>query len=129
MQIARLRWGDAEDTAALRLAATCERWDVLLGADVVYWPAGIEPLCATAAELLAANGVFFLGYNDRLPGNREKLLSGLHARGLLAAVAPLESFEVLDLPEASRPKITMYVISWAPDKRAALLEAAQVSHS
>ena len=131
VRIARLRWGDAEDTSALQVAAGRERWDVLLGADVVYWPAGIEPLCDSVATLLAADGIFFLGYNDRLPGNRERLLNGLAVRGLQAVVAPLDSFEVIDLPEASRPKITMYLITWTPASRSdmALANSAVVPRS
>ena len=117
-----LRWGCAEDEAAMAAAAGRRRWPVLLGADVVYWPAGILPLCATVAALLSPDGVFVLGYNDRLPGNREVLLQGLHARGLLVAVVPLDSFEVIDLPEASRAKITLYRITWCDAAKQALEE-------
>lgn len=120
-----LRWGDAGDAAALAAAAGRARWPVLLGADVVYWPQGIDPLCATVAALLAADGVFYLGYNDRLPGNRQALEHGLHARGLCAVIVPLESVDVADLHDAAREKITLFKITWSAAARAAWLEAGE----
>lgn len=111
---ARLRWGDAGDAAELAARSGVERWDLIVGADVVYWRAGIEPLAASVAALLAHQGLCIIGYYDRLPGNADALDAALAAHALRAERVPLDAFELPgELDAAMRAQITMLRIRWA----------------
>lgn len=64
-----LAWGVDADAARV-LGDPATKFDLLLGADVVYWSASITPLIASVASLLAPRGQFILGYFNRVDSNR-----------------------------------------------------------
>jgi predicted nicotinamide N-methyase len=62
----RLSWGNAADSKAVRQllgehnSRHVRRADVIVGSDLIYDTAVVEPLLRTARDLLAADGVFIL---------------------------------------------------------------------
>lgn len=81
-EVHALSWGDAGGHARVAAATGRSRWRVILGADVVYWSTCIGPLVASVAALLAADGVFIHGYNNRVDSNLVALLAAADAAGL-----------------------------------------------
>jgi predicted nicotinamide N-methyase len=85
--------------------------DVLLGADIVYWSASIEPLVSTADALLTEDGVFILGYFNRVDSMQRKLVEGMASKGLECTIIDPLSFLPSPLPsnlEPFLPNMTLY---------------------
>jgi len=108
----------ASHAAALALERPCRapgsRYEVLLGADVVYWAASVRPLVETAAALLARpGGVWLLGYTARVAAMRPALLAAAESAGLRWEVLPWcfsrsggAEAEGAELPVPSRVPLT-----------------------
>ena len=94
LAVAPLSWGE-ESSAAAALTlprpgrAPGSRYEVLLGADVVYWSASVRPLVETVAAVLERpGGVWLLGYTARVAAMRPALLAAAEAAGLVWEVIP-----------------------------------------
>lgn len=94
LAVAPLSWGDAATTAAALALPRPGRppgahYDVVLGADVVYWSASVGPLVAAVAAVLERPaGVWLLGYTARVETMRPALLGAAEAAGLRWEVVP-----------------------------------------
>jgi SAM-dependent methyltransferase len=77
-----LSWAKDEDHAKLAEASGRKRWRKLTGADIVYWSHAIPLLADSVARLLAPDGVFILGYFDRVASNKATLEGLLSDKGL-----------------------------------------------
>lgn len=71
----RLRWGDADDIAAL-LGSDCSeaRFDLIVGTDVVYKLELVEPLLHTLRKCTAPTGSVYLCLQRRCVASHERLL-------------------------------------------------------
>ena len=68
--VASLSWGSEEDLVALPR----NRFSLICGADIVYWQHSIVPLFVTVKAALAEDGVFILGYTERVSAMTDLLL-------------------------------------------------------
>ena len=84
-----LSWGSSSDLAALPR----QHFDLILGADVVYWGHSISPLVATVTGCLTRDGLFVLGYVERVSAMTVALLAALEAAGLQPEVVGWEWLE------------------------------------
>jgi predicted nicotinamide N-methyase len=64
--------------------AACERWDYIIGADLVYEPEAIAPLAALFDDLLARypEAVMIISHRHREQALDDDMMRGLYARGL-----------------------------------------------
>lgn len=123
--VAELDWGNVTHENALAAAAASaaaaspisvpslwrgRRWPMLVGADIVFWYAAVAPLVAAVKAMLAPDGVFILGYTDRVGRIRTALLEGLEGIGLERELVPWEAC------------LTEAAIEGSPDPVAALKE-------
>jgi predicted nicotinamide N-methyase len=62
----------------------CERWDYIIGADLVYEPETIAPLAALFDDLLARypQAVVIISHRHREQALDDDMMSGLYERGL-----------------------------------------------
>jgi predicted nicotinamide N-methyase len=86
-----LRAADAVQSEEAQVPPPRPGYDVIVGADVVYWSQSVSPLLATAAALLAKpDGVMLIGYTARVSTMRPALLAAAAAVGLHSEVVPWE---------------------------------------
>lgn len=122
-----LSWGSREDESRLASVTGRARWPVLIGADVIYWSHAIPLLFDTVAHLLAPDGVFILGYFNRVSTNKEKVESLAATAGLQWTCVDHSTYLAADAPPAFADhlhKMTLYRFTWAPGRAPAEAEAA-----
>ena len=82
-RVCDLDWGSRIAQERLEAETGVTKWKVILAADVVFWQEAIKPLSKTISDLLAKDGVMFLGYFDRATRNRVMLEEAIHEQGLV----------------------------------------------
>eukprot|EP00123_Amoebidium_parasiticum_P001561 comp12680_c0_seq1/m.7772 comp12680_c0_seq1/g.7772 ORF comp12680_c0_seq1/g.7772 comp12680_c0_seq1/m.7772 type:complete len:250 (-) comp12680_c0_seq1:15-764(-) len=120
MQVQNLTWGEDVDIFVSKYG----RFEVLLGADVIYWPAAIVPLLDTAQALLepTADACFYLGYCDRAAATTCSLMSEAKTRGFDVTEIPTDDpmyADVKNLGRSDGRPYYLYVLKWAnpPDSQ------------
>jgi predicted nicotinamide N-methyase len=113
--VADLSWGSRADEAALATLSGRARWRVICGADVVYWSHAVPLLFDSVKNLLAPDGVFILGFTNRVNGLKDAVEAAASSAGLSWTTHPLDSFLPADLPvdfgiASYADKITLYVM-------------------
>lgn len=115
VSVANLDWGSRDHEAALA-AASRPLWKVILGADVIYWSHAVPLLFDAVSRLLAPDGVFVVGFTDRVNGLRDATEAAARAVGLTWTTVPLASFLPDPLPPELGPhtaKVTLFRFVWA----------------
>jgi SAM-dependent methyltransferase len=126
-----LSWGDREGEARLAAISGVQRWPIIVGADVVYWSHAVPLLFDSVKQLLADDGVFILGYFNRVSSNKTKVEELATAAGLTWTTVDPDTFLEPDTdvdataeggakkykcPQAfldHMPKMTIYRFTWA----------------
>ena len=65
VEVVSLEWNDNDPSKNLRELGLPETYEIIIGADVVYWSNSIVPLFNTIEKLLKKNGRFFMCYTAR----------------------------------------------------------------
>ena len=74
VEVALLEWNDDAPAVNLARAGLPEKYEVIIGADVVYWSSSIIPLFSTVNKLLDNQGKFFMCYTARANNTFRDLL-------------------------------------------------------
>jgi len=108
-----LDWGSKVAEKGLEIETGRQTWKLILAADVVFWQEAILPLSITISNLLAKDGVMFLGYFDRATNNKVKLENALIDAGLVfQKISPLDFLSGNELSDLHL--MTVYEIKWQP---------------
>lgn len=75
IQVAMLEWNDPEPAKHLKAADLPGTYEVIIGADVVYWADSIVPLFKTVDALLYKEGKFIMCYTARATNTHASLLA------------------------------------------------------
>ena len=125
--VAPLSWGCRADEAALAAAAGRETWELIVGADVIYWSHAVALLFDTVAALLAPRGAFVCGFTNRTNGLRAATEAAAAAAGFAWDCVPPGDFLPDPLPADLGPHVgmmTLYVFRWAEGRGAGAGPAA-----
>jgi hypothetical protein len=110
-RVFELDWGSIVAEKNLEIETGRKTWKLILAADVVFWQEAILPLSITISNLLAKDGVMFLGYFDRATNNKVKLETALIDAGLVfQKISPLDFLIGNELSDLDL--MTVYEIKW-----------------
>jgi len=110
-RVCDLDWGSEVAHKRLEVDSGVEKWKLILAADVVFWQEAIKPLSKTISDLLAKDGVMFLGYFDRATRNRVMLEEALINVGLVfVKISPTDFIKNDELTDLAL--MAVYEIRW-----------------
>lgn len=97
----QVEWGKEDNESRLEREEYPGKYEVIIGADVVYWENSIEPLYHTVKALLAQKGKFIMCYTLRALRVQRKLLEKAEEMGLkiqeLSVNSPSYIYEISHL--------------------------------